>query len=51
MNSEKIRKSLENLPSSPGVYRMRDSGGKIIYVGKAANLKKRVASYFQKKKH
>ena len=51
MNSEKIKKSLENLPASSGIYRMRDSGGKIVYVGKAANLKKRVSSYFQKKKH
>ena len=51
LKDEKIKKSLENLPSSPGVYRMRDSGGKVIYIGKAANLKKRVVSYFQKKKH
>jgi excinuclease ABC subunit C len=34
------------LPNSPGVYLMRDNTGAIIYIGKAKNLKKRVASYF-----
>ena len=35
------------LPDKPGVYLMRDAAGKIIYVGKAVNLKNRVRSYFQ----
>ncbi|MGH8223734.1 MAG: GIY-YIG nuclease family protein, partial [Woeseiaceae bacterium] len=39
---------LRSLTSRPGVYRMLNDKGKIIYVGKAQNLKKRVASYFQK---
>ena len=37
-----------NLPSQPGVYRMLGVAGKVIYVGKAINLRKRVSSYFQK---
>ena len=37
------------LPEKPGVYMMRDAAGKIIYVGKAVNLKNRVRSYFQQR--
>ena len=37
------------LPDKPGVYLMRDQIGKIIYVGKAVNLKNRVRSYFQQR--
>ena len=36
------------IPTDPGIYLMRDSDGKIIYIGKAKNLKKRVKSYFLK---
>lgn len=39
---------IENLPKDPGCYLFKDSNDKIIYVGKAKNLKKRVKSYFQK---
>ncbi len=38
--------TLKNLPSNPGVYIMKDAGGRTIYIGKAKNLKKRVKSYF-----
>jgi excinuclease ABC subunit C len=37
-----------NIPTNPGIYLMRDSDGKIIYIGKAKNLKNRVRSYFNK---
>ncbi|MDI9482996.1 MAG: excinuclease ABC subunit UvrC [Bacillota bacterium] len=43
----KIKEILENIPSSSGVYLMKDKSGKIIYVGKAKVLKNRVRQYFQ----
>ena len=45
--SAHIKEILDNLPTRPGVYLHKDKDGKIIYVGKAVNLKNRVRSYFQ----
>jgi excinuclease ABC subunit C len=42
-----IETALETMPANPGVYRMLDSKGDALYVGKARNLKKRVAAYTQ----
>lgn len=42
-----LREKTQKLTISPGVYLMRDKSGKIIYVGKAKNLKNRVTSYFR----
>jgi excinuclease ABC subunit C len=44
--SEHIKGQLNTLPAKPGCYLMKDSGGKVIYVGKAISLRSRVRSYF-----
>ena len=43
--NDKIRAKVERLPGSPGVYRWKDKNGRVIYVGKAVNLRNRVRSY------
>lgn len=44
-----LKSKLSTLPEEPGVYLFKDKEGKVIYVGKATSLAKRVKSYFQKK--
>ncbi len=46
---DNLQFKLDHLPKAPGVYQFRNSDGKIIYVGKAKNLRSRVRSYFQEK--
>ena len=44
--SEKLKRLIALLPNEPGVYQMKDADDKIIYIGKAKNLKNRVSQYF-----
>ncbi len=46
MPTEKVAEKLKTLPTRPGVYQYFDANGKLIYVGKAINLRNRVRSYF-----
>ena len=46
--SVELREQIAILPDTPGVYMYFDSEGKVIYVGKAKNLKRRVSSYFNR---
>ena len=46
-----LKDKIKNLPSNPGVYIYKNKNGKVIYVGKASNIRNRVRSYFQSNKH
>ena len=42
-----LEEKLKEIPTSPGVYLHKDDSGRILYIGKAKNLRSRVRSYFQ----
>ncbi|MDR1032564.1 MAG: excinuclease ABC subunit UvrC [Candidatus Nomurabacteria bacterium] len=46
--NQKLKAKLKELPNTPGVYFHKDANGGVIYVGKAANLRNRVRSYFNR---
>ncbi len=44
--TQHLQEKLDSLPTKPGVYLMKDAGGKVLYVGKAVSLRARIRSYF-----
>ena len=46
MGHSQLKEQLSSIPAKPGIYLMKDVNGKVIYVGKAVNLRNRVRSYF-----
>ena len=48
-DAEPVKKIISGLPDEPGVYLMKDGAGSIVYIGKAASIRKRVSSYFRER--
>ena len=48
MTQQEFQNIASSLPGLPGIYKYYDTQGKLIYVGKAKNIRKRVGSYFNK---
>jgi excinuclease ABC subunit C len=48
MMNNLLKRRIDNLPANPGVYLFKDGKGTVLYVGKAGNIRHRVASYFQR---
>jgi excinuclease ABC subunit C len=44
---ERIRELIRAFPAAPGLYFMKDAGDRVLYIGKAKNLRSRAGSYFQ----
>lgn len=44
--SDKVKNKLNNIPDLPGIYKMLDKSGRIIYIGKSVSLRSRTRSYF-----
>jgi len=48
IKGKELEKTLKTLPQAPGIYKMIDKEGRVIYIGKANNISKRVKQYFKK---
>ncbi len=44
---ERLRQRIKTFPTTPGLYLMKGPGDKVLYIGKAGNLRARAGSYFQ----
>jgi excinuclease ABC subunit C len=51
MSPDELQQKVSSLPDAPGVYQFMNEKGRVIYIGKAKSLRKRVSSYFRKTQH